>query len=304
MSDASLTREDRLAGCLLGLACGDAVGSRADTRGQEIRPTEGASIDENRSESGAWSDSTSMALCLATSLIERGGFYAQDQMERYYRWWRDGYLSSTGKCVGIDGTVCQSLIRFEQTGRPFCGPMHRMTAGSAPIARLAPIPMFFAADREAVERLSAMSSLTTHGARECLDACRLFGVMISRALDGAAKEEILTEGDKAFDDRPLTPSIHAIANGCYRVKRESWLIDSGNVARALEAALWCFWSTDTYPAAILSAARFEYHASPIAAICGQIAGAHYGHGAIPDHWLEMLVMRPEIQRMAQHLDSR
>ncbi|WP_448562209.1 ADP-ribosylglycohydrolase family protein [Trichothermofontia sp.] len=40
---------------------------------------------------GRWTDDTSMALCLATSLIERGGFDAQDQMERYCNWRDRGY---------------------------------------------------------------------------------------------------------------------------------------------------------------------------------------------------------------------
>ena len=52
-------------------------------------------------EPGEWTDDTSMALCLAESLVERGGFDPRDQMERYVRWWRDGYLSSNGRCFDI-----------------------------------------------------------------------------------------------------------------------------------------------------------------------------------------------------------
>lgn len=37
-------------------------------------------------EPGQWTDDTSMALCLAASLIERGGFDARDQMRRYLDW--------------------------------------------------------------------------------------------------------------------------------------------------------------------------------------------------------------------------
>jgi ADP-ribosyl-[dinitrogen reductase] hydrolase len=40
-----------------------------------------------------------MALCLAISLLERHGFDPIDQLERYLRWWREGYLSSTGVCL-------------------------------------------------------------------------------------------------------------------------------------------------------------------------------------------------------------
>lgn len=43
---------------------------------------------------GAWTDDTSMALCLATSLVETRGFDPVDQMQRYLRWLDEGYLSS------------------------------------------------------------------------------------------------------------------------------------------------------------------------------------------------------------------
>ena len=43
---------------------------------------------------GQWTDDTSMVLCLAASLIERGGLDPRDLMKRF---WRDrGYNSVTG----------------------------------------------------------------------------------------------------------------------------------------------------------------------------------------------------------------
>lgn len=42
-----------------------------------------------------------MALCLATSLVERGAFDPADQMRHYVRWRREGYLSATGHCFDI-----------------------------------------------------------------------------------------------------------------------------------------------------------------------------------------------------------
>jgi ADP-ribosyl-[dinitrogen reductase] hydrolase len=54
---------------------------------------------------GQWTDDTSIALCLAESLIEKRGFDPKDQMDRYCRWWKEGHLSSTGTCfdIGISG---------------------------------------------------------------------------------------------------------------------------------------------------------------------------------------------------------
>ena len=60
-------------------------------------------------EPGQWTDDTSMALCLAESLIECGGFEPRDQLERYVRWWRQGHLSSTGRCFDI-GTATRAAL--------------------------------------------------------------------------------------------------------------------------------------------------------------------------------------------------
>jgi ADP-ribosyl-[dinitrogen reductase] hydrolase len=59
---------------------------------------------------GQWTDDTSMALCLAESLLVHGGFDAQDQMARYLNWWKGGYLSSTGTCFDIGTTVRSALV--------------------------------------------------------------------------------------------------------------------------------------------------------------------------------------------------
>ena len=62
-----------------------------------------------RLQPGQWTDDTSMALCLAESLVEKQGFDASDQMSRYVRWYREGYLSSTGRCFDIGNTTRRRL---------------------------------------------------------------------------------------------------------------------------------------------------------------------------------------------------
>jgi ADP-ribosyl-[dinitrogen reductase] hydrolase len=64
---------------------------------------------------GQWTDDTSMALCLAESLVERRGFDPVDQLERYVAWWRGGHLSSTGRCFDIGTTVQRALADFQRT---------------------------------------------------------------------------------------------------------------------------------------------------------------------------------------------
>ncbi|MHB8055687.1 MAG: ADP-ribosylglycohydrolase family protein, partial [Candidatus Aminicenantales bacterium] len=166
---------DRFRGCLLGLAVGDAVGTTAEFKGRgTFAPlTDMVGGGPFHLKSGQWTDDTSMALCLASSLVERGGFNARDQMERYIRWSETGYFSSTGKTFDIGRTVKTALDKFRLTGEPFAGEDHPSSAGNGCIMRLAPVPMSFFPDVDRVEHFAAESCRTTHGAAECLDAARL-----------------------------------------------------------------------------------------------------------------------------------
>ena len=245
---------------------------------------------------GQWTDDTSMALCLAESLVACAGFDPVDQLVRYVRWYREGYLGPTGRCFDIGNTVRDALERFERTGERFCGSTDPRSSGNGSIMRLAPVPMFFHADLEAVVRYSGESSRTTHGAQECVDACRLFGAILFKALSGRSKEEILF-GDHFPEGwtEPLPPKIQAIAEGTYRDKVEDGIRGSGYVVESLEAALWCFCHTDSFRDAILKAVNLGDDADTTGAVCGQIAGAYYGVEGIPDAWLAKLAMREKIE---------
>jgi ADP-ribosyl-[dinitrogen reductase] hydrolase len=239
-----------------------------------------------------------MALCLATSLVEKTGFDPKDQMDRYCRWWKEGYLSSNGRCFDIGGTVSAALRRYSLTGDPIAGSTDPHSAGNGSIMRLAPVAMFYYPDIAAAIGYAAESSRTTHGAPECIDACRLLAGIICRALSGASKEEILFGEAGSFHGGP---KIVSISRGEYRSKSISAIRGSGYVVQSLEAALWCFLHTDTFEAAILTAANLGDDADTTAAICGQVAGAFYGESGIPQKWLEKLVMRKEITALADRL---
>ena len=109
-------------------------------------------------------------------------------MERYLRWWDEGHLSSTGACFDIGNTVSDALSRFRQTGEPLAGSTDAKAAGNGSLMRLAPVPLFYAANPALAIRMSAESSRTTYGARACVDACRYFGALLMGALRGDGKE--------------------------------------------------------------------------------------------------------------------
>lgn len=297
-----MDESNRFRGCLLGLATGDALGTTVEfqPRGSFPPLTDMIGKGPFNLQPGQWTDDTAMALCLATSLVEVGGFDATDQMNRYCSWYEHGYLSSTGTCFDIGNTVRQALHRYRATGNPFSGSTDPGAAGNGSLMRLAPAPMFYFPERERVLHFSGESSRTTHGTAECVDACRLFGDVLRRALAGASKQEVLFGSDPGV---AASISIQAIARGEYRHKRIDAIRGTGYVVDSLEAALWCFLNTESYEEAILTAANLGDDADTTAAICGQVAGACYGESGLPAGWLERLAMREEIGNLADQLHA-
>ena len=291
---------DRFCGCLVGLSVGDAVGASVETyeRGSFNVIEDMIGGGPFKLRAGQWTDDTSMALCLATSLLECAGFDAKDQMNRYCRWVDDGYLSSTGSCFDIGTTCDRALALYSQTGDPFAGDLDSAANGS--IMRLAPIPMYYWSDGiDAILHYSAESSRTTHATLECLDACRLLGLILYKALSGQRKEDLLA----VTTDHVSCSTVRAIANATYRNKSEHEISTTGYVIDTLEAAMWCFAMTGSFQSAVLTATNLGGDADTTAAVCGQIAGAFYGVSGIPAHWRQRLAMESEILKLATRLHA-
>ena len=287
-------------GCLLGLAIGDAVGTALEFKSRgSFEPIEdmigGGPFNL---QPGEWTDDTSMALCLATSLLDCEGFDAKDQMDKYCAWWQDGYLSSNGCCFDIGITVGDALMSYLDTGEPFSGSQDPYSAGNGSIMRLAPIPMYYYPDLEQAIHFSSESSRTTHGAQECLEATQLLTRCLFNSFNGVPKDRVLLPNAQT---EYSSPKIAAIAQGGYRTKNSSEILGTGYVVESLEAAFWCFHTTDSFREAILKASNLGGDADTTAAICGQIAGAYYGIEGIPESWLELLVMKEEISVIAERL---
>lgn len=290
---------ERCTGSLIGLACGDAVGTSVEfmPRGTFAPLTDMVGGGPFQLPSGLWTDDTSMALCLAESLLAKGGFDATDQMARYLNWWRRGYLSSTGHCFDIGMTVQAALRRFETTHDPFAGSDDPSTAGNGALMRLAPVVLFFHPDHDRIELFARESSRTTHAAIEALDCSCLLARVIARALDGASKADMLNRLESGIS----SPKVASLAAGSYFAKTASDVQGTGYSVASLEAALWCFKTTVTFEDAVLRAANLGDDADTTAAIVGQIAGAHYGIAAIPERWRARLHMASEIEELALRL---
>jgi ADP-ribosyl-[dinitrogen reductase] hydrolase len=301
----------RFRGCLLGLAVGDALGTTLEFTipGSFTPLTDIIGGGPFNLAPGEWTDDTSMALCLAESLIEKGEFDPIDQLERYVRWYRTGYLSSNGRCFDIGITTSDALHRFERTREPYPGSDAPHTAGSGSLMRLAPVPMFYARHPTLALEKCADSSRTTHAAQQAVDACLYYGAVLLGALLGQPKEillsppqtwEFLDAGAMHFLTG-LEPGIAEVAGGSFLHKQPPYIQGSGYVVRGMEAALWAFHHSTSFREGALLSANLGDDADTTTAIYGQLAGAYYGEVGIPEEWRAKLALADVIKSYADRL---
>jgi ADP-ribosyl-[dinitrogen reductase] hydrolase len=166
--------------------------------------------------------------------------------------------------------------------------------------RLAPIPLFYLPDLDAIDLYSMLSARTTHGEYRCLECSRLLAHILFRALSGFSKTQTLFGSDPS---QFTHPEVQWIAQGNYRGKSRAQIHGTGYVVQSLAAALWSFATTDNFRDAVLTAANLGDDADTTAAITGQVAGAFYGKSAIPKDWLSKLAKRELIENLADSLTA-
>lgn len=271
---------ERFLGALLGLAVGDAMAAPTQFR----RPGSFSPVGDLIGGGpfslppGAWSDDTAMALCLAESLLERG-FDPADQAQRYRRWQLEGYLSATGRCLGITASTAQALAASQWRRQPFSGSHDPGRLDPEPLSRVAPVALYSLAAPEEAVRLAAEAARTTCQSAPVLAACRTLAHLLILALSGRSKAEILAQAAR-----------HLPHQGAHR-----------GVGQSLAAAIEAFAATGSYREAVLHAVNLGGNSDVISAVCGQIAGAHYGAGAIPVAWRQGLMHRQMIEGCADRL---
>jgi ADP-ribosyl-[dinitrogen reductase] hydrolase len=281
---AARSLRERFLGTLLGLAGGDAVAAATQYR----RPGTFAPVGDLLGGGpfalprGGWSDDTAMALCLADSLLATGGFDARDQVERYQRWQREGYLSATGQCLGITASTARALAMAQWRRQLFSGSHAPNQLDPEPLSRVAPVVLFFFASQEEAVQLASEAARTTCQAPAVLAACRDLAGALYLALSGQPKARILA----------------AVSSGTegQTAKRRN-----GSVTEALAVALEAFAATDNFRDAVLHAANHGGNSDVAAAACGQLAGAFYGAGGIPAAWRDCLLQRSLIEGYADKL---
>ncbi|CAF4100711.1 unnamed protein product, partial [Rotaria socialis] len=336
--DALINEEilNRIQGSMAGLGLGDALGAYVEFRPRQYLVDHPVTDLESGGTlgltKGQFTNDTSMALCLANSLVACHGFNPYDQLVRYKWWYRFGYMSSTGNCFDIGAGTCQSLREFERRQKRYAKEFNILfadmdnlsdrtlleifdiycsedgVAGNGALTRLAPVPLFFHRFPAIAVEYSGVSGQITHGDRKAYDACRYYGALIVAALHGYTKEQLLdhefySKHAEWFRNIPLHPGIQSIAEGSYKIDGyNAGIRGKSYIVNALEAALWAFWSDEgSFKKGALAVVNLGDDTDGTAAIYGQLAGAYYGYGKLPERWLQHLYARKFMEKLSKWL---
>ena len=288
----------------MGLVVGDAVGTTNEFQPagsfEPITDMVGGGVFGL--EPGQWTDDTSMALCLADSLLAQGRYDSFDVMERYDRWYKEGYRSSTGTCFDIGNQVTHSLWDFREQQRVPTSAERTTSAGNGAIMRLAPMVIagFRSRSPREVVATARLSARETHFSVEAEAATEVFAALLVGALLGWSPEQLMdvswASTGAAFDEmaaRVISPDPQV---------RASWEAEtSGYIVNGLRLAVHGLLDFPSFKDATLAIANMGGDSDTNAAIYGQLGGAFYGVEAIPASWRERVHLGEEIDQLARDL---
>lgn len=308
---------------VLGLCIGDALGvpvefqSRAELDAAPVTNMRG--YGSHPVPAGAWSDDSSMALCLLDSLAEHGGEIApEDIMGRFLSWANDGAYTPYGEMFDIGIATRKALQRFAHgTPAALCGGDGEHDNGNGSLMRILPLlfPLYqrygcdLPAHDTAMEQIHLVSALTHAHPRSQL-ACGIYLTVGAALLEGASPAQAVSLGvagaagyyekSPAFSDalkhfgRLLdVPAFLALPREAIR--------SSGYVVDTLEAALWCVGTTSSYTDCVLQAVNLGEDTDTVGAVAGGLAGIAYGAAAIPTEWTDCLARLDWIRALCGHL---
>ena len=152
-------KEKRAIGSIMGMAIGDAMGSRYEFEPVDYNKQDLFNMGEGagghfKLEPGQWTDDTSMGLCIADSLLVNNGNYdADDLIKRFIAWNEGGYNNAfrfneenglyPRSSIGLGGNISMALYRYQTHREKETKAGNQYTSGNGSIMRNAAIPICY-----------------------------------------------------------------------------------------------------------------------------------------------------------------
>ena len=278
---------DQAKGMLVGLAVGDALGTTLEF----TRPSQNDKLHTEmigrgpfNLPAGAFTDDSSLALAMASSLIDTEEFDPIDVIQEFWKWYQDGKYSTENRCFDIGNTTRDGLNDWSSNfDKPYAGSVDNKASGNGGIMRIAPIIIWNRHNYEDAMVDAVRSSMLTHASEKCI---RYAQAMASVLWHGSLDESCIYKPELQMPE-------HFASNGNP--------FSGGYVAETYSAACHAVKTTSSFEDAIVQAVNYRFDADTTGAVAGQIAGSIYGMSGIPQRWLDTLLWREKIEDMAVQL---
>lgn len=248
----------KLAAAVWGAAVGDALGVPYEFEPRDSFCCTGmVGYGTHSQPAGTWSDDTALLLATCDSIRSCGRIDTADMLARFRAWYDQGAYTPDGVVFDIGIATSQAL----RTGHGLTGEWDN---GNGSLMRIAPLAFCEATDDE-VRAVSAI----THAHPTSTEACVTFVHLLQ---------------DAAVD--PVQTRARA-QEACAAMPRAE-VRSGGFVKDTLQAALWCFATTESYRDCVLAAVNLGEDTDTTACVAGALAGTAYGLGDIPREWVDAL----------------
>lgn len=253
---------DHMRSCIYGLAVGDALGVPYEFCGRDTFKCTGMVGGGTHGQpAGTWSDDTSMALCICSSIKRLGRIATADIDNMFNKWLEDGDFTCDGRVFDV-GVTCKRAILTGVPAKSYDD------CGNGSLMRTAPLAMLDPIEPYDIREVSAITHAHPVAEWSCVALCDILRTI--RNVGTPAKGDLW----------------HRYG---YIASRPVGAVESdGYCEHTLEAALWCFMNTSSYADCVLAAVNLGDDTDTTAAVAGAIAGVYYGFEAIPPEWVGQL----------------
>ena len=309
---SSPTRSNRIAGGLWGLLVGDALGVPYEFSQPgaipsfdriEMTPPGDFHRAHLGIQPGTWSDDGAQALCLLSSLLERGRVDPDDIMGRFCRWFSDGYLAVGKNVFDVGFQTRLAIDRFLQ-GKPLmeCAPSSEWSNGNGALMRTLPLALWhLGSDADLISDAMLQSSLT-HGHVRSGICCALY-CLWARAILSETSQPWMAALDRFEARFPQGTPERLEYEANIHPRDPDPAKGTGHVVDTLNSAVQAM-EAGSYEAVVKAAIQFGNDTDTTACVAGGVAGLRDGLQAIPPHWLEALRGKNLVEPFLKALVSR
>lgn len=287
--------KNKIAGALYGVAVGDALGAPLEFMSAEHIAREHGRV--TNMIGGGWlnlrpgetTDDTAMTLAVAEGIVEAPLSPIPAIGKRFIAWAKTGPKDIGATChAAISRAAAFAEIPTERNwldaARQVAVENGHRSGGNGALMR-AVYPALYYTDRETAELITVQQGTMTHFDIESEFALLHYARIIHRFIKSAYDGEANNIDAYRRMDAILAMTRYNIPN---ILKEGERLTPTGYVVHTMECALYTFFTTDNFEAAVVAAANLGGDADTIAAVCGGLAGAYYGFDNIPDRWINAL----------------